>query len=369
MRFLIALFLLLAVAPPVAAAEKGAPVKIPLAPASAAVNTTNNLPATTPASTLQGGLMGGLMSKDGETLDITAEKSLEWHENERMYLAQGKAKAVRGGVVVEADILRAYDRKKPGSPEAAATTKLATNPTDEKDVGGGEIWKMVAEGHVHITNNGHEAFGDKAEYDIDTHKAVLTGQGLRYVTPTDVVTAKNSLQYDETTGEAIADGDATAVREGRKITADQLTAFFKKDEKGQQVTDRLEAHGKIEILSNAERVLCDDVVYYQADNRAVLTGHVNITKGTSELKGDKAEANFTTGISRLLNSGSGRVHALVIATKGEPKQSTPSAPSLLGDNKKKKKTSTLFTPAPPTAPVAPTPPLSPVHATPSDVHS
>lgn len=290
-------------------------------------------PAATPTSPAQplAGLGGG---QNNGPITISAEKSLEWHEKERMYVATGKAKAIRGTVTLEADTLRAFDRKKA---DAGKTTQAA-NPDSSKNAampggadGNSEIWKMEAQGHVHITNNGpnnsSEVFGEQAVYDIDSHKAVLTGEGLRYKSLKDAVTAKQSLEYDETANTATARGNAVGVRDGRTVKADVLTTFFGKDSKGQQTTDRLEATGKVEVLSATERALCDHLVFHVAENRADLFGHVQITKDGNQLNGDKAETNFTTGISRLLNQGGGRVQARIMANQPDKKTQSPAKPA------------------------------------------
>lgn len=235
----------------------------------------------------------------GGDLDITADNSLEWHENERMYVARGHAVATRGDVTVKADVLRAFDRKKPD--------------------GSSEVWRMEAQGNVHIINKGSEAFGSKADYDIDTRRAVLSGEGLRYITKHDVVTASQSLEFYEVDNKAVAKGDAQAVRDDRKVRADEMVAYFKKDAKGEQATDRLEAKGNVHITTKDDVVFCREVTYYPNENRALLTGGVSITRGANQIQGEKAETNFKTGVSRILSAGGkSRVRALIVSSKHSP---------------------------------------------------
>lgn len=238
----------------------------------------------------------GLFGGDGATIDITADQSLEWHEDTRMYIARGHAKAVRGDVTVTADVLKAYDRQKAD--------------------GGSEVWKLEAEGRVKVVGKTQSAEGDTAVYDIDSKKAILRGQSLSYITATDKVTAKESLEYWETENLARAVGDATAIREGRQVRADELITYFTTNAKGEQTADKMEAKGKVHIVTEKDVVFCDNALYYATPNTATLTGNVFITRGESQIKGDKAEANFKTGVSRILNSGKGRVHALVVSAKG-----------------------------------------------------
>ncbi len=239
---------------------------------------------------------GLLQPGSGEQLDITADNSLEWNETTRIYTARGNAKAKRGDVLIEADTLQAYDRKKAD--------------------GSSEVWKMTAKGNVKISSKDNTATGDEGVYDIDTKKAVLTGDHLELITPTDHVTAKKSLEYWETEQVAIASGDAEAVRDGRRVRSDEMIAYLKTDAKGQQNIDRMQATGNVHITTATDNVTCDQVTYNLAANSAILQGHVSITQGSNQLRGDRVETDFKTGKSKLVNSGSGRVHALIGASNG-----------------------------------------------------
>lgn len=243
-----------------------------------------------------GGLLGGKDTKGGDTVNITADESLEWHEDERVYIARGRAKARRGDVLVEADLLKAYDRKKPD--------------------GSSEVWKIAAEGNVKVTGVKQQATGDKGQYDIDTRKMLLTGEKLSFRTDTDTVTARDSFEYWESEKAAVARGEATAISKDRKVRADELFIYFKEDAKGNQQPDHMEAKGKVRIISKEAAATCDDAIYHPGPDTATLKGNVNITKGSSQLKGDQAEANFKTGVSKILNTGTGRVHALILAAPG-----------------------------------------------------
>ena len=291
LRFFIFLFMLVSIT---AQAQEPAPAFIP-APSEAHVAAAPKAAAPTPS------LLGG---KGGdEAIDITADKSLEWHENERVYIASGHAKAKKGDVTIEADTLKAYDRKKAD--------------------GSSEVWRMTAEGNVHVIGKAQDATGETAEYDIDSKKAVLKGKNLKFTTATDTVTASDSLEFWENDNKAIARGNTLAVREGRQVRADVLIAQFKKDAKGDLVADTMEAKGNVHITSAKDVVTCDEALYRIAPNNVTLTGNVFITQGANQLKGDKVEADFKTGLSKIMNVGKGRVHALIRSSKGTPDEKRP----------------------------------------------
>ena len=70
--------------------------------------------------------------------------------------------------------------------------------------------------------------GDRAVYDVDQGIGVVTGKGLKLTTATDVVTARDSLEWYDQKQIAVARGDAVAIRNGKTIKADILTAYMVK---------------------------------------------------------------------------------------------------------------------------------------------
>jgi lipopolysaccharide export system protein LptA len=262
-------------------------------------------------------------------IEVTADESLEWYQDQRIYVARGNAKAVRGTMTVEADILTAHERDKAAQaqqqkdkvpeekakPDAngAATTAAGSSAT------GGNIDKLTAEGHVHITDPREQVFGDHGVYDLDLKVAKVTGSNLKYLTAKDVVTARDSLEYYENESMAIARGKAVAVHEQRHVEGDVLTAYFTKNPQGQQEMSHMTAEGHVTVITATDVSRGDHAVYDVKQNTAVLTGHVRVTRQDTQLTGDKAEVDFTSGQSRLLNEGHGRVRALLLPKNGAPK--------------------------------------------------
>ena len=108
-------------------------------------------------------------------IEVTADKSLEWYQDQRLYVARGNAKAIRGDMTVTADLLTAHERDTPpkngtaasatttGNAAAATTTASATAPAQTaegkpakqapNENGTGDIDKMTAEGHVRVVTS------------------------------------------------------------------------------------------------------------------------------------------------------------------------------------------------------------------------
>jgi lipopolysaccharide export system protein LptA len=119
---------------------------------------------------------GQAPSGDGQSLPLSvdADQSIEWHQDQKAYVARGNALATRGDMSVSSDVLIAYYREIPS--------------------GGTEIWRLAAEGSVLLSTPTQKVEGDRAVYDVDRQVAVVTGDGLKLTTPTDVVTARDSLE-------------------------------------------------------------------------------------------------------------------------------------------------------------------------------
>lgn len=228
-------------------------------------------------------------------IEIYAEGGIEWQQDQLVFLARGNARAVRGTLEVFADELRAYYR--------------------ENAEGGSDIWRLDAIGNVRIASPGEQAFGDTATYDVDNQVLVLKGDGVRFVTANDVITAEKQIEYWELKQMAVARGDAVAVREDRIINAEVLAAYFKKTAAGKTEVFRVDAFDNVEIETARDQAFADRGVYNVESGIATLTGSVKIKRGANLLDGCSAQVNLNTGVSKLFScrDGSKRVQGLIQA--------------------------------------------------------
>lgn len=187
----------------------------------------------------------GIDLTQGGPIQITAQDGIDWRQAEQVVIAKGDAKAVRGNVTVTADRLYAWYRKKgatdtsqpvsaglTGSTQptpAGATAAPQPAPSDlagATDTEGNEVYRMRAEGHVHIFTQTDQAWGDQATYDLDQSVLVMTGNDLKLTTPNDTLTARDTLEYWSAKHMAVARGDAVVVtNDARRISADTLVAY------------------------------------------------------------------------------------------------------------------------------------------------
>jgi lipopolysaccharide export system protein LptA len=262
----------------------------------------------------------------GGPIEVTARDGIEWRQNEQLVIARGAARAVRGGVTIDADLLLARYRPRGGAPAEA-------RPPSEGPGGASEIWRLEAEGNVVITTATDRAEGDRAIYDLDQAVMVLTGRNLRLTSPDNVLTARDSVEYWPQRRMAVARGDAVVVtKDDKRVRADVLVAYFKEAPteasgaarpqparsageaapgEGSNL-EKVEAYGRVEIRTAEEVIRGDSGVYTPPNGLARLLGNVRIVRGDNTLTGCEAIVNMDTGISRLIACPNERVRGLIV---------------------------------------------------------
>ena len=201
--------------------------------------------------------------------------------------------------------------------------------------GENEIYRIDANGNVRIVSANEVAQSDNAVYDIDQGTLVMTGQTVRLDTPEDTIIARDSLEYYEQRQIAVARGDALAIRGDRRVRADILTAHFAAGN-AQSEMDRIEANGNVLVSTPTDIVRAEQGEYDPDRGVATVTGNVRITRGDTQLNGDRAEVNLATGESRILSSRSGeRVRGLFLPKArsggtGQPANPQPGTPGNQG---------------------------------------
>lgn len=283
----------------------------------------------------------------GGPIEVTASEGIEWRQNEKEVIARGNARAVRENVTVTADRLIAHYRKKGAAPDASQPNAQPKGGIagEDADTSGNEIYRLEAEGRVHIFTPTDHAEGDRAIYDLDQAVLLLTGKNLKLTTPQDVLTARDSLEYWSQKHMAVARGNAVVVtNDGRRIAADTLVAYTTdaprpagapiqvvktSGKPAKEPEDPLTASGKLQkvdaignvsVRTATETVTGDRAVYVPDTGMARVAGQVRITRGQNQLNGVEAEVNLKTGVSRLLSGPSGRVQGLVVPNDASSQQ-------------------------------------------------
>ncbi len=287
---------------------------------------------------------------DNQPIQIQADSGIEWQQDAHLYIARGNAVATRGASEVHADTLIAHYREAKGGNTGGNT----------------EIYRIEAEGHVVLKRGAQTVVGDRAVDDVDRAITVVTGKGLKLTTPTDIVTARDSLEWYDQKQIAVARGDAVAIRNGKTIKADVLTAYMVKSPPPQAKTggprpsaarakplitpaaatmklpaagpaatpdaesriSRIDAQGHV-VITNALDTGRGDFGVYNADTGiATLIGHVVIERGKDVIRGQRGVMDLNRNISRIMPGGApGISHQRVQGLFVRQEQSGPAAPS------------------------------------------
>jgi len=245
-------------------------------------------------------------------INIQADNGIEWQQNKQLYIAHGNALASRGPATIRADTLIAHYREVKGE--------------NGNTGGNSQIYRIEAEGNVVITRDTRTIVGDRADYDMDKGIGIVRGKGLKMTTPTDVITARDALEWYDEKQIAVARGDAVAVRQGgRTIKADILTAYMVKTvAPAKPVTtaaktdtgngkpgtappggdeskiNRIDAQGHVVVINGLDIGRADYGVYNAATDIATLLGNVTLTRGKDVITGQYAVMDLSTNVSRIM---------------------------------------------------------------------
>jgi len=270
-------------------------------------------------------------------INVQADNGIEWQQDKQLYIARGNAVATRGPASIKADTLIAHYREAKGG-----NTNTGSN---------NEIYRIEADGNVVITRDSRTVVGDHADYDLDQGIGIVHGKALKMTTATDVITAKDALEWYDEKQIAVARGDAVAVRQGgRTIKGDTLTAYMVKTAQPQpgapeqpakagvpaasaappakpatttaaanggaqpantpaangddSKINRIDAQGHVVVINGPDIGRGDYGVYNAVSDICTLLGNVTITRGTDIITGQYAVMNLATNISRIMPASS-----------------------------------------------------------------
>ncbi|MBI1301644.1 MAG: ostA-like family protein [Alphaproteobacteria bacterium] len=235
-------------------------------------------------------------------IEVTAQESLEWFRNDHYFVAKKDVRASQGETTLHA---------------ATLTAKYAETETSNID-----IHTITAEENVRIIAQDSQVFGDYAIYDVKKGYAKMTGSDLKLISEDQTVTANNRFEYWVNDGRLEAHGNAVAVREGDKLTSDQMIATFTERD-GKRTLKTLEAIGNVVITTPDEVLKGERAIYNANTDIAELKDNVFITRGPNTLQGARAQVNLATNVSKMFGgtsasvspsatteSGTGRVRAV-----------------------------------------------------------
>lgn len=204
---------------------------------------------------------------------------------ENTLTAHGNVVATRGDVVLHCDELTAYYKK---------NTETASEDTPKTG-----LEKVVAQGHVVITQNENQGFGDLLVYIVATDHVRLTGQDLRVAGPDYILTAKDSLDYFRQDNVAVATGNARFKKQDQQVLSHVLRASFQPGEKGKLTLHDIVAPHPVVIVTQDQTITANSGKYRADADTAYLFGEVKMTQGENQIYGQYGEYSRATGLGQV----------------------------------------------------------------------
>ena len=214
---------------------------------------------------------------------VEADKSIEYFEKQRIYVASGNARALKGNLSINAEKITAFIGK---------TQK--TNMTD-----------IEATGNVIIINNNTVAKSDFAKYNFKNKIIILKGKSQSVEAKKFKLESKKYISFDDQNKVANSEGDVKLFLSGPiSIFAKKMKANF---DKVKNTLITASAYSNVKIQTNLETITCNSAKYDTKTNLISLDGNVVIKKGNNLLSGEKGYMNLKTRKSRIESGKSKRV--------------------------------------------------------------
>ena len=213
---------------------------------------------------------------------VNAKDSLEWNRKEAFYHAVGNAEAIQGKQEIRAESLKAfYD------PETAER----------------KITRLVADGNASFADENHNGSGQKLDYNALNETYILNGPAAVISGPDGSGAAEKSIIFKRAAQivELVKDAEIK-LKDGRHLSGQKIIIYL--DETNNIL--RISAAGNVTITqADGSKATANKADYNRAADSALLTGNVIVKDRKTELAGDRAEVDFTTGISKMLSDKSG----------------------------------------------------------------
>ncbi len=112
--------------------------------------------------------------------------------------------------------------------------------------------------------------------------------------------------------QSIFSGDVVAKQGDMTLTAAKLTVFLQKE---QDQIDRLEASGAVKVTQLDRVATADKAVFYQLEEKLVLTGDATVVQGTNKVSGAEIVLYLKENRSVVKSLDRGRVKAVIVPEK------------------------------------------------------
>ncbi len=122
----------------------------------------------------------------------------------------------------------------------------------------------------------------------------------------------DELSVDQSTGEAVFDGNVLVVQGEVRLSAGKVTIEYA-EEGSENAISRLLASGGVTFVTTSDAAEARDAVYSVADGTVTLSGEVLLTQGQNAIAGDRLVVDLDSGNGRM----EGRVRTVFTPSEGD----------------------------------------------------
>ena len=219
-------------------------------------------------------------NKSVSELTVEADKSIEWFEKDKYYVAKGNVTLKKDGFTLNANFVRAdYEIKN----------------------GENVLEKLIAKEDITFTKKEMKATGQNLTYDFNDKIAILSGKFQTLTTTSGYVESNKKIKFDDLKNKAEAEGRVKIILSNKTIIrADKINADLNNKDKS---VEYAVAKGNvlIENKNKGNKSQAQLGIYNSSNEIIKLSGNVIITTPDTILMGSNGKTNLKTGLSSLVS--------------------------------------------------------------------
>ncbi len=214
---------------------------------------------------------------------IEADKSIEYFEKQKTYVASGNAKASKGKFTIKAE-------------------KIAIFMSNTKD---SDITHVEASGDVIILNENTIAKSSFAKYNFKNKYIILRGKYQFIESKKFKITSKKFISFDDINKIAKSEGDVyLSLNSSISVFSDKISANF---DRFNNTLITAFANGNVKVKTKSETITSNSAKYDSKTNLVALKGDVVINRDNNLISGEKGFMNLKTRKSKIESEKSKRV--------------------------------------------------------------
>jgi lipopolysaccharide export system protein LptA len=213
----------------------------------------------------------------GDTIEITANKNMEWDQSANKIFAYGGANVKSNKFLLKADKITGFY---------------------EGNIGKGNIKSLTANSNANFISEKTTIKANQIDYDFINDIVNVKGSNIFMVFKEGSINSDESLRFNNKDQKIFVNGNVNImIKEKGDIKAQSVLINI--DDTGSIII--LEASKNVEIflIKLQQKVIADKAKFDIQNSKIDFLGNVVLHQGKSFLKGDKAFIDLKNGISRI----------------------------------------------------------------------